>query len=69
MTEKIGDNITGLLNYLTAKHIRGKTKHPIFLALKFPKAVKLYYNKSIIDDRHRSTVGILVEMHKKLRSL
>jgi hypothetical protein len=40
----INGDITGLCDYLTASNIKNKVKHPLFLLLRFPKCVKLYYN-------------------------
>jgi hypothetical protein len=40
----IQDNLHGLLDYLTAHHIKSKIKHPVFLAEHFSSCVKLYYN-------------------------
>ncbi|CAD8137055.1 unnamed protein product [Paramecium octaurelia] len=42
---KVDNTIQGLINYFTAPNIRHKIKHPLFLAIKFDKCVKLYLKK------------------------
>ncbi|CAD8056269.1 unnamed protein product [Paramecium sonneborni] len=42
---KVDNTIQGLINYFTAPNIRHKIKHPLFLAIKFDKCVKLYLNQ------------------------
>lgn len=46
--ELIENSLEGLSQYFTAPNIRNKVKHPIFLAAKFSKCVKLYYNSILI---------------------
>jgi len=41
---KIGPDLVGLYNYLSAHNIRQKVKHPLFLALKFPACFFVYYD-------------------------
>jgi hypothetical protein len=48
--EKISNDIIGLVNYFSAPNIRNKIRHPIFLALKFNEAVKLYYNPKKVGE-------------------
>ena len=48
--EKITGDIVGLVNYFSAPNIRNKVRHPIFLALKFPEAVKLFYNPQMVQE-------------------
>jgi hypothetical protein len=43
----IENSLRGLYEYLSATHIRFKTKHPLFLILKFSKCLKLFYNKNV----------------------
>ncbi|CAD8141509.1 unnamed protein product [Paramecium pentaurelia] len=42
---KVDNTIQGLINYFTAPNIRHKIKHPLFLAIKFDKCVKLYLKR------------------------
>lgn len=42
--ETIENDLKGLYNYLTAPNIREKVKNPLFLALKFHKCVKMFYD-------------------------
>jgi len=53
-----------LINYFSAPNIRNKIRHPIFLALKFPDAVKLYYNpKKVSEQTNRE---LTVRLHRDL---
>lgn len=45
---KVDSDFAGLHNYFTARNIRCKVRHPVFLALKFPDCVKLYYNTKLV---------------------
>lgn len=38
------NNDKGLFNYLTAPNIRHKVKHPLFLAVRFSSAFKIFFN-------------------------
>ncbi|CAD8144371.1 unnamed protein product [Paramecium octaurelia] len=44
---KVDNTIQGLMNYFTAPNIRHKIRHPLFLAIKFEKCVKLYLKKEL----------------------
>ncbi|KRX07767.1 hypothetical protein PPERSA_07517 [Pseudocohnilembus persalinus] len=44
---KIGDDLFGLYNYFTSASIRNKIRNPFFLLLRFPNAVRLYYNQDL----------------------
>ncbi len=46
---QILNDFDGLFNYLTAPNIRHKVKHPLFLAIKFSKCVKLLYNNDYVN--------------------
>lgn len=46
---QILNDFDGLFNYLTAPNIRHKVKHPLFLAIKFSKCVKLLYNSDFVN--------------------
>jgi len=45
---KIDSDFEGLHHYFTARNIRCKIRHPVFLALKFSECVKLYYNTTVV---------------------
>ncbi len=62
--EKITPDINGLINYFSAPNIRNKIRHPIFLALKFPEAVKLYYNPKKVSEK--TDRELTVRLHKEL---
>lgn len=47
---KINAGFDGLHHYFTARNIRYKIRHPLFLALKFSDCIKLYYNTEIITN-------------------
>ena len=71
-TIQIAQDINGLVNYFTAKNIRFKVRHPIFLALKFPIAFKIFYNPKMVQsqDQQELTVEIQCDLmkFKKLKS-
>ena len=46
----IENNEQGLFSYLTAPNIRHKTKHPLFIVIKFSSIAKLYINRLLIKD-------------------
>lgn len=73
---KIEPNFDGLLNYFTARNIRSKIRHPLFLALKFAECVRLYYNTELvltnkvriakfIDQRNLSKATIDIERNRR----
>ena len=75
----ISEDLTGLLNYLTSLNIRHKvplilhfnffikTLNPLFLFFKFPKAVKLYYNSSLITTGTTDLVNFIsLKKRKKI---
>lgn len=43
----ISKDADGFMNYFSAPNIRNKIKHPLFLAIRFPECVKIYYNTRI----------------------
>eukprot|EP01017_Pseudomicrothorax_dubius_P049828 TRINITY_DN9325_c0_g1_i4.p1 TRINITY_DN9325_c0_g1~~TRINITY_DN9325_c0_g1_i4.p1 ORF type:complete len:315 (-),score=32.05 TRINITY_DN9325_c0_g1_i4:48-992(-) len=45
----IGSDLTGLVNFFTAPNIRQKCRHPLFLVLRFPQALSLYYNSEKVS--------------------
>jgi len=51
----IDDSMEGLYNYLTASNIKNKIKHPVFLAIKFPQTLRLFYN-SVSFEENKSNV-------------
>ena len=64
--EKITSDIFGLMNYFSAPNIRNKIRHPLFLALKFPEAVKLFFNQSNLEEQDaRSLAG---RLHRELQN-
>jgi len=44
----IENSLKGLYDYLTAPNIRDKVKNPLFLAMKFPACVRLFYDSEKI---------------------
>ncbi len=58
---KVGPDFEGLSNYFTARNIRCKIRHPVFLALKFPDCVKLYYNSALLHPKDVCVVGVLID--------
>ena len=48
--EQIENNLEGLSQYFTAPNIRNKVKHPFFLATKFSKCVRIFYNRKFHPD-------------------
>lgn len=46
---RIDADLRGLINYFQAQNIRYKISHPVFLALKFHKCVKLFYKTQKVD--------------------
>jgi len=63
----IEEDLEGLYNYFTTPTIRHKIIHPLFLLMKFFKATKVYYNKSIITEKP-NTVQFFLTIQKKLYS-
>ncbi|CAK58567.1 unnamed protein product (macronuclear) [Paramecium tetraurelia] len=53
---KVDNTIQGLINYFTAQNIRHKIKHPLFLALKFEKCVKLYLKKDLFVKNSKDAI-------------
>lgn len=41
---EIGRGLQGLFDYYTAPNIKHKIKHSLFLALRFPECITLFYN-------------------------
>ena len=48
---EIRPNIEGLVNYFTAKNIRHKIRHPIFLALKFHQCIEIMFNPALVTSQ------------------
>lgn len=44
----IGDDLKGLFDYYSSQTIRRKIRHPLYLLLRFPKAVRFYINTNLI---------------------
>lgn len=61
---QIFNDLEGLFNYLTAPNIRHKVKHPLFLAMKFSKCVKLYYNSQTV--KTESLEDLMETLQKQL---
>ena len=58
---RISKDFNGLVNYFSAKNIRNKIRHPIFLTLQFPLCVKIFYNPSLVTSSDQADIA--VEMH------
>lgn len=46
---KIDNSLAGLYHFLTSPNLRNKTKHPLFLAMKFSNIFKIYINPTIFS--------------------
>lgn len=62
----IKNNFIGLYNYLTAPNIRNKTKHPLFLAIKFQACFEIYYRRLLIEELDQDEKGFESKMQRHL---
>lgn len=59
------DTLESFLEYYSSCSIRHKILHPLFLFLKFPKALTLYYNTRSIDENteiKEGSAGLILEI-------
>eukprot|EP01017_Pseudomicrothorax_dubius_P043806 TRINITY_DN7356_c0_g1_i1.p1 TRINITY_DN7356_c0_g1~~TRINITY_DN7356_c0_g1_i1.p1 ORF type:complete len:418 (-),score=65.58 TRINITY_DN7356_c0_g1_i1:45-1298(-) len=63
----ISSDLAGLVNYFTSPNIRQKCRHPLFLAIRFPQALSLYYNSSSIS--HANELKFLEELQDALNNV
>ncbi|KAL4457093.1 hypothetical protein ABPG74_014731 [Tetrahymena malaccensis] len=66
----IYDNIQGLSDYFKGSTIKQKICHPLFIAIKFAKTIKLYFQNDLLpkikeeEDRLKYQVELFVNIHK-----
>ncbi|EAR88349.1 hypothetical protein TTHERM_00812660 (macronuclear) [Tetrahymena thermophila SB210] len=48
----LSDDVASLYNYFLNPYIRHKSVNPLFLSLKFPRALNMYFNKDYIPDEY-----------------
>ncbi|KAL4499970.1 hypothetical protein ABPG72_015319 [Tetrahymena utriculariae] len=50
--QTLSDDVASLYNYFLNPYIRHKSVNPLFLSLKFPRALNMYFNKDLIPTEY-----------------
>ncbi|CAD8114922.1 unnamed protein product [Paramecium sonneborni] len=66
---KIDNSLQGFVNYYTSANIRNKIKHPLFMAMKFPKCIRLFINSNFIKKQESILMQVLSHLNQVKQQL
>ncbi|CAK60163.1 unnamed protein product (macronuclear) [Paramecium tetraurelia] len=66
---QIDKSLQGFINYYTSPNIRNKIKHPLFMVMKFPKCVKLFFGANFIKKSESVLMQVLSHLSQVKQQL
>ncbi|CAD8118651.1 unnamed protein product [Paramecium sonneborni] len=61
---QIDKSLQGFINYYTSANIRNKIRHPLFMVMKFPKCVRLFFNSNFIKKSESVLMQVLSHLNQ-----